>query len=99
MADDTLRIEHHAASEGGRGRFAVVVEGHECELDYQLDRGVMVITHTGVPGAVGGRGIAAQLVQTAFDAARAAGWKVRPACSYAGVWVRRHPQYQSLVAR
>jgi predicted GNAT family acetyltransferase len=45
---------------------------------------------------VGGRGIASALVQAAMDAARAEGWKVVPACSYASVWITRHPEYQDL---
>ena len=40
-------------------RFTAEVEGHRAELDYTLNDGVMVITHTRVPQAIGGRGIAA----------------------------------------
>ena len=57
----------------------------------------MTITHTGVPPAVGGRGIAGALVQAAFDWARGAKRKVVPACSYAAQWARKHPEYSDLV--
>ncbi|MDX3894272.1 GNAT family N-acetyltransferase [Pusillimonas sp.] len=67
-------------------------------LDYQLSGNVMTITHTGVPAAVGGRGIAADLTRHALDTARSRGWKVRPLCSYAAVYIKRHPEYQDLVA-
>lgn len=77
-------------------RFETTVEGFLCELDYQLQDGVMTITHTEVPAEVGGRGIASELVRTAFEAARSKGWKVVPACSYAQVWVERHPDYSAL---
>lgn len=79
-------------------RFELVAEGHLCELDYRLDGGVMTITHTGVPAAVGGRGIAGALVQAAFETARREGWKVVPACSYAQVWLGRHPEFADLHA-
>ena len=79
-------------------RFAVQVEGARCVLDYALAGGVMTITHTEVPSAVGGRGVAGELVRTALDAARAEGWKVRPACSYAAAWMERHPDYAELRA-
>lgn len=89
-----LSIRHdHAAH-----RFETLVEGAICELDYTLAAGVMTITHTGVPTAVGGRGIAAALVQAAFDVARQENWKVQPACSYAAVWLQRHPEYHALRA-
>ncbi len=56
----------------------------------------MMIAHTGVPSRVGGRGIAGALVQAALDEARERGWKVRPVCSYAAVWMQRHPEYLEL---
>lgn len=67
-------------------------------LDDTAAARVMTIVHTGVPPSVGGRGIAGALVQAAFDAARAAGWKVRPTCSYSSAWLARHPAYQDLLA-
>ena len=79
-------------------RFSTQVDGVHCELDYTLAGGVMTITHTEVPPAVGGRGIAAALVQEAFATARSEGWRVMPACSYSVVWLERHPEYQDLRA-
>lgn len=78
-------------------RFHAEVDGVTCVLDYRLTAGVMTITHTEVPPAVGGRGIAAALTQAAVTAARDEGWKVVPACSYAAAWMQRHPQYQDLL--
>lgn len=80
------------------GRFSVVVDGHEAELVYRLHQGALVIEHTGVPEAVGGRGIAAALVKGALEHARAEGIKVVPACSYAALFIRRHPEYEDLLA-
>lgn len=85
-------IQHDRAAH----RFRTEVEGAECVLDYQLAGAVMMITHTGVPARVGGRGIAAALVQAALDAAREQGWQVVPACSYAAMWMERHPEYAVL---
>ena len=87
-------IRHDSAAR----RFTTTVDGSLCELDYTLHGNVMALTHTGVPAAVGGRGVAAELVRTALDTARAAGWKVVPACSYAAVWMQRHPEYDDLRA-
>jgi predicted GNAT family acetyltransferase len=80
-------------------RFSVTVEGYQCVLDYRLADAVMTITHTGVPQKIEGRGIAAALTTAALDAARAAGWKVVPACSYAAAFMRRHPEYEDLRLR
>jgi len=93
MSDIPLVIEHDAS----RGRFHATQDGHLCVLDYQLRDNVMVIQHTGVPEAVGGRGIAAQLTRHALDTARQHGWRVLPLCSYAVAYIARHPDYQDLV--
>jgi predicted GNAT family acetyltransferase len=68
------------------------VDGNRAELDYTLADGVMTITHTRVPPAIGGRGIAAELMEAALSAARGAGWSVNPACSYAKAYMEKHPQ-------
>ena len=81
-----------------RHRFGVQVEGQDCELDYRLVDGVMTITHTGVPQALSGRGIAAAMTKFALDHARAQRWKVVPACSYAVHFMKQHPEYDDLRA-
>lgn len=88
-------IEHNASQH----RFQWTEEGQLCVLDYQLHDGVMDITHTGVPQAVGGRGIAADLAKAALETARTEGWKVRPLCSYVAAWMRRQRgAYDDLLA-
>ncbi len=78
-------------------RFEWVEDGILSVLDYQLQDGVMVITHTGVPEAIGGRGIAADLTRYALDTARENCWTVRPLCSYAAAYIKRHPEYADLL--
>jgi predicted GNAT family acetyltransferase len=73
-------------------RFTTEVDGHRAQLDYTLADRVMTITHTRVPPAIGGRGIAAELMEAALSAARGAGWSVNPACSYAKSYLEKHPQ-------
>ena len=87
-----MQIEHDQAQH----RFSTTVDGYACEIDYRLAGKVMTITHTGVPEAIGGRGIAAALMRHALDHARAQGWKVVPACSYAIAFMKRFPEYEDL---
>jgi predicted GNAT family acetyltransferase len=91
----TVAVTHHIA----RQRFEATVEGQLCVAEYQLRGKVMWMTHTGVPSAVGGRGIAAELVRTALEWAGARGYTVEPSCSYVEAYMRRHPQTQKLLAR
>lgn len=89
----SLQVQHDRDSR----RFLASVDGVQAELDYEASGGVMRLTHTGVPSAIGGRGVAAELVRAALDHARAQGLKVVPACSYAEGYIKRHPEYQDLL--
>ena len=80
-------IEH----DSGEHRFSTDVDGLTAVLDYTLAGDVMTITHTGVPDQISGRGVAADLMRAALNAARSSGWKVDPRCSYAAAYVKRHP--------
>ena len=87
-------VQHDTANQC----FFLFVDAQRCVLVYTLQGQVMTITHTGVPDALGGRGLAAQLTKCALDHARAQHWKVIPRCSYAAVYVQRHSEYAALVA-
>ena len=91
----TVVVTHNAA----RQRFEATVDGQLCVADYQLRGNVMWMTHTGVPPAVGGRGIAAELVRVALAWADEKGYAVEPSCSYVEVYMRRHPETLKLLAR
>ena len=47
-------IQHDPAAQ----RFTLTLDGHEAELVYRLQHGRMSIDHTGVPQAIGGKGVA-----------------------------------------
>ncbi len=88
-------IRHDAA---GR-RFSIEVDGHVGYVEYELTDVAMTITHTIVPPAIGGRGIAGQLVQAALEFATRENLKVVPRCSYADAWMHKHPRFEALRAR
>lgn len=87
-------IQHDAKAQ----RFNAVVDDVTGHVEYELAGDVMTVTHTIVPSAIGGRGIAGALVKAALDHARSEGWKVVPQCSYAETWMQKHPDYADLRA-
>lgn len=89
-----MDIRHDPAA----GVFSAEVEGHPARLAYTRDGGVMVVTSTRVPPEIGGRGIAARLVEAALAHARAEGLRVEPRCSYVAAWFERHPEHAALRA-
>jgi predicted GNAT family acetyltransferase len=90
----TVHVLHNEAMQ----RFEATVDGWLCVADYSLRNGVVWMTHTEVPRAVSGRGIAAELVRTALAWAEQQGHKVQPACSYVASYMRRNPETMKLLA-
>ena len=95
MSDKTpWTVQHNEA----QSRFEVTVDGERCVADYRLRDGTLQLTHTEVPPALEGRGIAGALIRAALEHARASGLKVDPQCAYAASYMRRHPETQDLLA-
>lgn len=67
-------------------------------LTYEMTNGVMRLPHTYVMPPARGQNIAAMLVQEAMETARSRNASVMPICWYVEVFMRRHPEYQDLLA-
>jgi predicted GNAT family acetyltransferase len=59
---------------------------------------VRAAEHTLVPPAIGGRGVAARLVEAMVADARREGFRIDPVCSYVAAAFRRHPEWAELRA-
>lgn len=94
-----VTITHHALHEGGK--YIAQPEGENATgyLEWE-PRGdnVRVATHTVVPGEIGGRGIAAQLVDRLVSDAREQGFRIVPQCSYVEAKFRKNPDWADLRA-
>jgi uncharacterized protein len=82
-----------------RQRFEARVAGRDevGVLDAPTSRGVWTLSHTGVPAAIGGRGVGTALVRAALAHVRAEGATVVPRCSFVVGYLRRHPEDADLV--
>jgi predicted GNAT family acetyltransferase len=78
-------------------RFEAHVNGHVAFLQYHYSKDGIVLAHTEVPPALEGRGLAGKLARTALDYAQAHKLRVIPLCSFVASYIRKHPEYQSLV--
>ena len=77
-----------------KSKFRVEVDGVTAYVAYTLADGALDIRHTIVPEDIGGRGIASALVKATYDYALENGYKPVATCSYAVVWLQRHPEYK-----
>ena len=78
-------------------RFELDVDGHTAVAYYQRDGGVITFTHTEVPAALRGQGIASRLMHGVLETARAEGLKVVPRCSFVAAYLNRHPEFNDLL--
>ena len=87
---DDQRGEYHAHVEGAK---AVGRLTWKARAD-----GARVADHTLVPREIGGRGVAARLVEALIADARAQGFRIVPECSYVAAQFERHPEWAPLRA-
>ncbi len=76
------------------GRFEVQLGDELAVVEYRLAVNDMIFTHTEVPPAYEGQGIANQLAKFALDYAVAEGHRIGPVCPFIKSYVQRHKEYQ-----
>jgi uncharacterized protein len=81
------------------GRFEADVAGQLAVAEYVLGPTTITFTHTRVPDALAGRGIASQLVEAGLAMARTRNLRVIPRCSFVAAYMRKHPGFQDLLAK
>jgi hypothetical protein len=79
-------------------RYEAAIGGHLAIAEYRLEDDRVIFTHTFVPPELRGQGVAEELVRTALDEARREGRRVVPQCSYVALFIRRNPEFRSLMA-
>ena len=78
-------------------RFEIRVGNEVAVLEYIAAKNFLVFTHTEVPPSLEGQGFASQLVRTGLEYAKAQKQPVLPLCPYVAMYIRRHPEYRTLV--
>ena len=92
--EQPIEVKHEATA----SRFVINQEGQEAFLQYRISSGTIDLTHTFVPEALRGKGLAEKLCYAAFEYAKQQNLNVIPSCSYvSGAYLKRHPEYAALV--
>jgi len=91
----SIRVVNNASD----GRFEVSNGGELAFLRYRVRDGTLYLIHTEVPKALEGQGYASALAHTALEYAQSEQLRVVPWCPFVRAYLRRHPEYASLVQR
>ena len=92
-SEDPAIVDNPAES-----RFEIVIDGQLAELVYHRTLDRLMLMHTEVAEALGGRGVGSTLVTAAVDEAARHGLTMVPVCPYASSWLRKHPDVAARVA-
>ncbi len=91
---DDVTVSNNEAEQ----RYEAHIDGRLAVIAYQRRGDRIVYTHTEVPAELEGRGIAGKMAHVALEDARAQRLTVVPRCPFVASYIRRHPEYQSLVS-
>lgn len=91
-------ITHHETRNGGEYRATVEDSEAYGRMTWVQTGDGRLVDHTIVPPEIGGRGIAARLVEAIVADAREQGFKVIPQCSYVVAAFDRHPDWADIRA-
>lgn len=79
------------------GRFEATLGDEVAFAEYVIHDGAMVLPHTVVPPAFGGRGVASALAKAALGYARDHHLKVKPVCPFIAGYIGKHPEWADIV--
>lgn len=80
-----------------RSRFELEENGELAFATYRRSGNIFTIPHVEAAMALRGKGAAGRLMAGIATIARAQHYKIRPTCSYAIAWFRRHPEQNDLI--
>jgi predicted GNAT family acetyltransferase len=81
------------------GRFTIRNGGEVAFLTFHLRGRTMSLLHTEIPPMLRGKKVGITLARSAIEYARDHGLRIKPYCPFVAGYVKRHPEYQHLVAK
>jgi predicted GNAT family acetyltransferase len=78
--------------------FELVVDGHRAFIDYKIKDNKIYLIHTEVPQELEGKGVAEAMVEKALTYIEQKGLKLVPLCAYVQFFLKRHPEWNRLLA-
>ena len=79
-------------------RFELTIDGHIAFIDFtQRGTDVIKLIHTEVPEQLGGRGIAAVLVEKTLQYLEDNHFSLYPICPYVFAYIKKHPEWKRIV--
>ena len=78
-------------------RFEIEVEGIIAFIDYKETHSQIALVHTEVPEIIGGKGVAAALVEKTLNYLEEHHNSLLPFCPYVFTYIKKHPEWKRIV--
>lgn len=80
-------------------RFELEVEGHIAFIEYKITtQNIIFLTHTEVPKSLEGKGVGSAIVSKTLQWIKSKGYPLAPLCPFVGAYLKRHPEWQEILA-
>ena len=78
-------------------RFETEIDGHQAFVEYSVKPGIVVLEHTEVDKALGGKGVGSELIEAVLLQIELRGLKVIPECGFIKKYIEKHSEWESIV--
>jgi uncharacterized protein len=92
-------MEIQVTNNTAQQQFEVHAEGELAMLQYRFHEGAIWMMHTEVPEKMEGKGIASALAHYGLEWAKENGIPVKVLCPFVAVYLKRHPEYNSILVK
>lgn len=93
-----MKYEQQLTVNAASNRLELEIDGNTAFIDYRLKRQLLFLIHTEVPPALEGKGVGSAIVEKALQYAKDNGYKVVPLCSFVQSYLKRHQEWDDIVA-
>ncbi|UUC46683.1 GNAT family N-acetyltransferase [Flavobacterium cerinum] len=81
-----------------KSRFELEVESYIAFIDYKIKDKKIYLIHTEVPAELGGKGIGNAIVLKTLHYIKDNGYSLVPLCPFVAAYIKRHTEWNTLVA-
>ncbi len=79
-------------------QFEMELDGEKAFIGFKKEKdGTLNLVHTEVPPDFEGKGVGSRLVKQTLEQIKATDKKIVPSCPFVAAYIKRHPEYESLV--
>jgi predicted GNAT family acetyltransferase len=79
-------------------QFEMVTDGFLSRIEYKIMGNKIFLTHTEVPHELEGKGVGSKIVKAALEEVESRGLKLIPLCPFVASYIKRHPEWERLLA-